>query len=63
MAGSLLNLFLTWTEGKSIEESEIPFIACAYDLTSKSTVLFNKGLYADVMRASSSCLYYLLLIN
>jgi len=51
---SLLNLFLTWTEGKSIEESEIPFIACAYDLTSKSTVLFNKGPYADAMRASSS---------
>ena len=51
---SLLSLFLTWTEGRNIEGGKIPFIACAYDLISKSTVLFNKGLYADAMRASSS---------
>ena len=51
---SLLKLFLNWTEGKKIEEGKIPFIACAYDLISNSTVLFNKGLYADAMRASSS---------
>jgi NTE family protein len=51
---SLLKAFLEWTEGKKIEEGKIPFIACAYDLISKSTVLFNKGLYADAMRASTS---------
>jgi len=51
---SLLKAFLKWTEGKKIEEGRIPFIACAYDLISKSTVLFNKGLYADAMRASTS---------
>lgn len=51
---SLLKMFQNWTEGRRIEEGRIPFIACAYDLISKSTILFNKGLYSDAMRASSS---------
>jgi len=53
--GRLLhNYLLKLTAGKKIEEGRIPFIACAYDLVSKSTILINKGLYADALRASTS---------
>jgi NTE family protein len=47
-------LFTDWTSKMNIEEGRIPFMACAYDLNSRCSVLFDKGLYADAMRASSS---------
>jgi NTE family protein len=50
-------LFREWTNDALIEEGRMPFVACAYDLASRSTVLFDKGFYADAMRASSSVPY------
>lgn len=50
----MLKLFQEWTSGELIENGRIPYIACAYDLNSRSTILFNRGTYADAMRASSS---------
>jgi len=51
---ALLELCRKWTTGLRIEQGKIPFIACAYDLVSRSTVLINRGLYADALRASAS---------
>jgi NTE family protein len=48
------DLFKDWTSLLSIEEGRIPFLAVAYDLNSRSTVLINRGAFADAMRASSS---------
>ncbi|PKN73227.1 MAG: Patatin [Candidatus Cloacimonetes bacterium HGW-Cloacimonetes-3] len=50
----MLKLFREWTSDALIEDGRIPYIACAYDLCSRSTILFNRGAYADAMRASSS---------
>lgn len=50
----VLKLFHEWTNSSRIEDADIPFIACAYDLNSKRSILFNKGFFADAMRASSS---------
>lgn len=50
----MLKLFKEWTSDAPIESGTIPFIACAYDLNSRSTILINRGSYADAMRASSS---------
>ena len=50
----MLKLFEDWTDNEWIENGNIPFIACAYDLLNRSTVLFDQGAYADAMRASSS---------
>lgn len=51
---ALLRLFEDWTDGKRIEKGVIPFTAVSYDLSRKTTVLFDTGLFADAMRASSS---------
>lgn len=50
----VLKLFHEWTYSSRIEDAKIPFIACSYDLNSKRSILFNKGFFADAMRASSS---------
>lgn len=50
----ILRLFEEWTGGRRIEDATIPFMAVAYDLKRKTTVLFNRGLFASAMRASSS---------
>ncbi|MDD2228620.1 MAG: patatin-like phospholipase family protein [Candidatus Cloacimonetes bacterium] len=50
----MLKLFNEWTSEALIENGVIPYMACAYDLKSRSTILFNRGKYADAMRASSS---------
>lgn len=50
----LVKLFEEWTLDKRIENSAIPFTAVAYDLNRRTTVLFDKGPFADAMRASSS---------
>jgi NTE family protein len=52
-----LKLYREWTNDACIEDGTIPYIACAFDLHSRSTILFDKGLYADAMRASSSIPY------
>jgi predicted acylesterase/phospholipase RssA len=50
----LLQMFKHWTDGKNIEELRIPYIAVAYDLLLRQTVLLDKGQLALAMRASSS---------
>jgi NTE family protein len=50
----VLKLFQEWTSDALIEDAIIPYLACAYDLKSRSTILFNRGKFADAMRASSS---------
>ena len=50
----LVRLFEEWTNSKRIENGVIPFTAVAYDLNLRNSVLFNSGLFADAMRASSS---------
>lgn len=50
----LLKLLGEWTDNRSIESGRIPFMAIAYDLISRRTVIINRGRYADAMRASSS---------
>lgn len=52
-----LKQFRKWTDRKDISTGKIPFIAVAYDLLKSCTVLIDKGLYADAMRASSSLPY------
>lgn len=47
-------LFAGWTSGAEIEDCEIPFIAVAFDLYLQRSILIDKGLLADAMRASSS---------
>lgn len=50
----ILRLFEEWTSGMRIEDAPIPFMAVAYDLRRKTSVLFNRGPFAYAMRASSS---------
>lgn len=50
----IFEMFKDWTSNLSIEEGRIPFIACAYDLNSRSTILFDSGSYATALRASTS---------
>lgn len=52
-----LKRFLKWTDERKIEEGRIPFVAVAYDLMQKRSVLIDKGRFADAMRASSSLPY------
>ena len=52
-----LKQFRKWTDKKDITSGAIPFIAVAYDLVKNTTVLIDKGPYADAMRASSSLPY------
>ncbi|HOH98788.1 MAG TPA: patatin-like phospholipase family protein [Candidatus Cloacimonadota bacterium] len=49
--------FKKWTQSRFIETGDIPFVAVAFDLNSQRSVLLDKGLYADAMRASSSLPY------
>lgn len=51
---AVLRLLEEWTEKKEIEAGAIPFIAVAYDLVRKTTLLFDSGTFANAMRASSS---------
>lgn len=46
-----------WTNDADISSAVIPYIAVAYDLNSASTILIDKGSFADAMRASSSVPY------
>ncbi|MDD3536384.1 MAG: patatin-like phospholipase family protein [Candidatus Cloacimonetes bacterium] len=50
----VLRLFEEWTNGMLIEDAPIPFMAVAYDLGRKTSVLFNRGPFSYAMRASSS---------
>lgn len=52
-----LKQFGKWTDKQDISSGRIPFIAVAYDLLSRSTILIDKGQYAKAMRASSSLPY------
>lgn len=54
---ALLKRFEKWTAGASIEQLKIPYIAVAYDLISRRTILIDKGKTAAAMRASSSLPY------
>jgi NTE family protein len=54
---ALLKSFRAWTGDRSIEDCGIPFVAIAYDLVSRRTVLIDKGSLAQAMRASSSLPY------
>ncbi|MDD4686669.1 MAG: patatin-like phospholipase family protein [Candidatus Cloacimonetes bacterium] len=51
---AILKQFEEWTQSRNIEDTNIPFIAVAYDLGRQVTILIDKGLIADAMRASSS---------
>ena len=53
----ILKTFRDWTDNRKIEGSHIPFVAVAYDLVQKRSILIDKGSYADAMRASSSLPY------
>ena len=50
----LFRLYREWTNDYDISNGQIPFIAVAYDLLSRSTMLFREGKYAVALRASSS---------
>jgi len=50
----LLKLFSEWTMDREIESGSLPFMACAYDLIGRRSVIFNKGKYALALRATSS---------
>ena len=50
----LLGLFETLTDGKSFDETEIPFRCNAVDLLSGKEVVFRSGSVARAMRASMS---------
>lgn len=50
----LIRLYREWTNDEEIGNGRIPFIAVAYDLLSRSTMLFRDGKYAIALRASSS---------
>ncbi len=49
-----LNLFERCTGGAVIQDLPIPYVAVAYDLRSRKTILIDKGPLAEAMRASSS---------
>jgi NTE family protein len=51
---AITRMFEKWTDSRHIEHTDIPFIAVAFDLHRQITVLIDKGLCADAMRASSS---------
>lgn len=51
---AITRLFEEWTRQREIEDTDIPYIAVAFDLQRQLTVLINKGSCAKAMRASSS---------
>lgn len=51
---AVYRLFEEWTKKRKIEDTDIPYIAVAYDLHRQLTILINKGPCAAAMRASSS---------
>nr|MDK2850508.1 hypothetical protein [Candidatus Cloacimonadota bacterium] len=51
---AITKLFSEWTDEREIENADIPFIAVAFDLKRQYTVLIDKGLFSEAMRASSS---------
>ncbi|HOH46723.1 MAG TPA: patatin-like phospholipase family protein [Candidatus Cloacimonadota bacterium] len=53
----ILKTFRDWTNNRKIERGNIPFVAVAYDLVQKRSILIDKGSFADAMRASSSLPY------
>ncbi len=54
---AIVKRFEKWTKGAQIENMDISFIAVAYDLVSRCTILIDKGKAAAAMRASSSLPY------
>lgn len=50
----VVELFEKWTDMADIEDAALPFIAVAYDLVAKRSILINQGSFAGAMRASSS---------
>lgn len=51
---AIFKMFEKWTGKRDIEDTDIPYIAVAFDLHRELTVLVNKGSCAEAMRASSS---------
>ncbi|MCB5266173.1 MAG: patatin-like phospholipase family protein [Candidatus Cloacimonetes bacterium] len=51
---AIYRLFEEWTKKRMIEDTDIPYIAVAYDLHRQITILIDKGPCAAAMRASSS---------
>ncbi len=45
------------TNHARIEDAKIPFVAIAYDLITNRSIIIDKGLFVDAMRASSSVPY------
>ncbi|PKN78224.1 MAG: Patatin [Candidatus Cloacimonetes bacterium HGW-Cloacimonetes-1] len=45
------------TRHAKIEDAKIPFVAIAYDLITNRSIIIDKGLFVDAMRASSSVPY------
>ena len=45
------------TNHAKIEDGKIPFVAIAYDLITNRSIIIDKGLFVDAMRASSSVPY------
>jgi NTE family protein len=50
----IMGLFNLWTGHARIEDMPIPYVAVAYDLNERKTVLIDRGPLASAMRASSS---------
>jgi NTE family protein len=53
----ILKLFTDWTQNTYIQDTRIPFLAIAYDLNHRNSIVINKGSLAKAMRASSSIPY------
>lgn len=51
---AIFRLFEGWTKEREIEDTDIPYIAVAFDLYRERTILIDKGSCAKAMRASSS---------
>ncbi len=52
-----LKRFREWTQEKDISSGRVPYIAVAYDLNTRTTILIDKGKFSSAMRASSSVPY------
>ncbi len=50
----IMDLFARWIGPVKIEELPLPFVAVAYDLNLRKTILIDKGPLTTAMRASSS---------
>lgn len=50
----IMDLFAKWIGPEKIEELPLPFVAVAYDLNLRKTILIDKGPLTGALRASSS---------